>query len=774
MRAFRTTMVCCISLILFLPFLGTGILSVWADPNEWTSIGPDGGGVNALAMDPQSPSTIYAVASGGIFKSTDGGESWKTLSAPSSGRPFSTLNALAIDPLNRGTVYAGSGSGVFKTTDGGASWSSPQMNFPVGYLAIDPRNPGSVFAGSNFGGLFKTTDGGTTWSAASSGLEPPIAIYGVAIDPQNPGTVYAGTNDGLFKSTDGGTNWSATGNPFVVYSVAIDPQDPSTLYANDSARGLFKSTDGGVSWRAAGSGLLHNFAISVAIDPQNAGIVYAGTGMGVFKTTNGGTNWSPSNAGLPATLVRTLAIDPQNPATVYVVSGSELPFGLINGGVFKSTNGGTSWSSSNSGLAATSVSALAIDPQEPDTIYAGVAGALFKRTDGRTGWANTGLLANDVSSLAIDPQDSNTLYVATLSGGGVFKSMDHGASWNAVNSGLPALNSGQPALTEAHAVAIDPQDTNTLYVGTFTPFQGAAGAYKSTDGGANWSAVGSGLPTTWFAVASFAIDPQSAGTVYAVMYDEWDDPPDHDAGIYKSSDRGASWVAVNVGLPTEPYGSPDVSALTIDPKNPATLYAGTYKGVFKSTNGGASWSAANSGLAESITSLAIDPLNPNTIYAGTWESGVFKSKDAGSSWSAVNFGLTTLSVRSLVIDPKDPNRLYAGTNGGGTFAITFVPDLVVTELRLDRTSVVAGGSFAVTMSGPNLTRQTFFDLRFTSPGTNDSAVSLNWQRGLAASHDVPIGTFPGRWTISGVRAHEIETDHTGGFVLVSGTITVSP
>ena len=103
-----------------------------------------------------------------------------------------------------------------------------------------------------------------------------------------------------------------------------------------------------------------------------------------------------------------------------------------------------------------------------------------------------------------------------------------------------------------------------------------------------------------------------------------------------------------------------------------------------------------------------------------------------------------------------------------------VPAQVVTGLRFDRTSVVAGSSYSVNVSGSNLTPQTFFDVRFTSPGSNASAVVLNWQRGLAASHDVPAGTASGSWTINGVRAHEIETDHTGSFFPVSATITVSP
>jgi hypothetical protein len=98
----------------------------------------------------------------------------------------------------------------------------------------------------------------------------------------------------------------------------------------------------------------------------------------------------------------------------------------------------------------------------------------------------------------------------------------------------------------------------------------------------------------------------------------------------------------------------------------------------------------------------------------------------------------------------------------------------VTELRFDRTSVVAGGSFSVNVSGTNLTTQTFFDVLYTSPGSNVSNVVLNWQRGAAANQIVQTGTASGTWTIIGVRAHEAEADHTGSFFPVSAAITVSP
>jgi hypothetical protein len=145
----------------------------------------------------------------------------------------------------------------------------------------------------------------------------------------------------------------------------------------------------------------------------------------------------------------------------------------------------------------------------------------------------------------------------------------------------------------------------------------------------------------------------------------------------------------------------------------------------------------------------------------------------------VNSGLDELSVDGLAMDPRNPAVLYAcGPNGvyktvtGGEMQSPSA--LIVTGLQFDRVNVVAGSSYSVNLSGSNLSSQTFFDVRFTSPGSNASGFVLNWQKGVAAKHDVPVGTASGVWAINGVRAHQIETDHTGSFVPVSATITVSP
>src|SRR5215472_13403499 len=166
-----------------------------AGTNFWSSLGPDGGRVQAIAVDPQNPDTVYAVAGGAIFKTTDGAANWTRVYSPgtSSGVANNPALAVAINPQCSNTVYAGTANGVFKTTDGGASWSMANTGLPkppsipnvyvgttsVGVLAIDPQNPETIYADvlvspplgqTSTPNLFNSTDGGASWLAASSGL----------------------------------------------------------------------------------------------------------------------------------------------------------------------------------------------------------------------------------------------------------------------------------------------------------------------------------------------------------------------------------------------------------------------------------------------------------------------------------------------------------------------------------------------------------------------------------------------------------------------------
>jgi hypothetical protein len=206
-----------------------------------------------------------------------------------------------------------------------------------------------------------------------------------------------------------------------------------------------------------------------------------------------------------------------------------------------------------------------------------------------------------------------------------------------------------------------------------------------------------------------------------------------------------------------------------------------FRGLFKSTDGGASWTELSQGLETlrnariGVTAILTGPLHSNTVYIGTAGAGVFRSTDGGATWSPLNDGLGNLNVRVLAMSRNGLGVLYAGT-AGGVFAntLTFASAPVVTGLRFDRSIVATGASYAANFSGDNLTDEAFFDVRYTAPGSNESGVAVNWQKGLAANHSVPAGITLGTWTVNGVRAHQIETDHSGNFVPVSAMITVSP
>src|SRR5664280_326055 len=201
-----------------------------------------------------------------------------------------------------------------------------------------------------------------------------------------------------------------------------------------------------------------------------------------------------------------------------------------------------------------------------------------------------------------------------------------------------------------YSLAINPLTPPTLYAGT-----ASGGVFRSTDSGDHWTAVNTGLSDP--RVIFLAVNPLTPTTLYAGTVG---------GGIFRSTDSGATWTAVNTGL-----NNADVRYIAINPTSPTTLYTGTDgNGVFRSTDSGATWTAVNTGLTkQTVYSLAINPATPSTLYAGT-NGGVFRSTDSGTTWTAVNTGLTTGWVVSVAINPLTISTLYAGTYGGGVFRST--------------------------------------------------------------------------------------------------------
>jgi len=629
----------------------------------WTSGGPEGGPVIALAVDPQTPSVVYAGAQfGGVFKTATAGSFWTPID---NGLTSLQIHALAIDPKTPSVVYAGTTlGGVFKTTTGGVSWfaSNSGLPFPSGSdfvyaIAIDPSNPTTLYLGTASGSVFKSTNGGTSWSVSLvSFATNGASVFSLAIDPTAPSTVYAGTlGSGVFKSTNGGATWSMVtiglGN-LMIEAVVIDPKTPATVYAATFGGGVFKSVNGAASWSASNVGLTDAFVQRLAIDPSTPQTLYAGTrASGIFKSTNGGASWSPSNSGLPSSSVITgLTVDPVSPTTVYTA-----PYG---NGVFKSTDGGNSWAPRNASLTASFTVALAVDAQNPATIYAGTHRAgLFKSDGGGSSWrpSGDGIADPTVNAVAVSPASSATIYAATsqasvflnLSGpgagaGGVFKSTNGGASWTRSLS-TPAA---------AQTLVIDPINSSTVYVGTL-----GAGVFKTTDGGATWNSANTGLPVSAL-VFSLAIDLSTPTILYAGTFGTSGER------VFKTTNSGATWT--NTGLSS----SEPVTALAIQPQTPSTVFAGTFDGIFKTTNGGTTWIDVTAGLSNqdgsriTIFSLVFDPQTPTTLYAGSFDNGVFKTTNGGGSWNQSNNGLPADAVvHALAINPAG-TCLHAGTGGG--------------------------------------------------------------------------------------------------------------
>lgn len=574
--------------------------------------------------------------------------------------------AIVVDPKDGSTLYAGTErSGIFKTSDGGSSWKAINAglaSFDVRAIAINPSITTTVYAGTSGEGIYISTDGGGHWAAANNGLTQKD-VRALAIDPLTPTTVYAGTfGGGLYKSVDGGNTWTPINNGLTstnIQVITIDPTNPSIVYAGTESQGVFKSTDFGGSWTAINNGITDRGIFAIAVTPDNTSVLYVATEVtGIFKSIDGGSSWTPSNTGLANRDVRSIVFSP--------ASTSFLSVGTLGGGVFQSADGGQNWqAATDTGLIDANVQVLAGSPNTQTTLYAGTTGGgIFKTTNGATNWLaiNNGFSAIDIFSVVADtyiiPTASNPaptvdLYAAT-SGAGIYMSSDNGVSWSAKNSGLTNL----AILT----LVPDPtprgdQIPLTLYAGTFD-----GGVYKSSDGGDTWTNLGGALANQ--DVRALAIVPSTTADTANILY-----AGTIRNGIYKSVDAGATWSAANTGLTAM-----DIRALAVDPAAASLVYAGTQDGIFKSSDGGGTWSPADNGLMTTdVRAIAIDPgatadpATTRTLYVGTAGGGVFKSQDAGGTWTAVNTGLTNTSVNDLLIDPTNTLVLYTATDGGGVF-----------------------------------------------------------------------------------------------------------
>jgi photosystem II stability/assembly factor-like uncharacterized protein len=665
-----------------------------AGTNVWTSLGPSGGLVSTVAVDPADPQVVYAGSVGGVFKSLDGGASWQ---AASRGLKIQPIAALAVDPLQRGTVYAAAGDagtyevGVFVSRDGAATWSTG-FSFGNGYardggeelfssLAVDPAHPGTAFAASNMA-IYVTHDSGQTWLIAKDyGQINPIEGLTVQVvaDPARR-SVFAhvfGRNAfrdppyvQLLESSDAGATWSdhAAALPAAQPGrLAIEPTPPGILYLQTMGR-IFRSLDGAASWQEA-------LAASSPIAAGPGGLVIAGwAGTGAVRSTDGGRNWELITA--PG-LDRLTSYAFGASADQIYASGNAL-------GVVASGDGGQSWQPANHGLTATSVAAVTIDPARSARIYTALAdmdraqgsSALFKSRNFGGRWRPIGAAylgfagvdtPDDPESLFVDPANpSALLYTAPLFAA---KSADGGASWTPLPTTTRCLST--QFLTPV------PSSPSVLFAPGSCSADPACGASKSVDGGATWSCVHLAN------VFRIVVAPSDGSVVYAIA--NLRTVPSQPV-LWRSDDGGASWSPLHAGAPFEASPTDYVPSMAVDPSDARRLFVGAPTGIWRSLDGGDHWSRKDRGLPFATLGrfpfappplLAVDPQNPQLVYAGASFFGVYRSLDGGGHWQPILAGLPPLNpfigadfYQGLTPDPRRSGTVYLGTWGNGLLTFT--------------------------------------------------------------------------------------------------------
>ena len=635
-----------------------------AQTGTWTNRGPEGGTIYCLTADSTRPGTLYAGTDSGVYRTDDGGATWR---ASNAGIAVYRVQTIAIDPTSPNTLLAGTitpdgvaSVGIFKSTDAGATWTDANIGLEDPYtgiapvdiesLVFDPKVPGRIWAGSRFSEIYESADGGATWQPTTfGGYSIGLETSAFLVDPSSSLKVLAATNNGLARTTDGGATWTFYGDANVsFFTLAADPSNASTLYAgNTDGSGIYKSTDGGNHWTAINKGLVPGgssqpLITALAVDPSRPATVYAASfGNGLFKSTDGGANWAAAGSSLRSVYVWSVLLAPDQPSTAYA--------GTVGAGVYKSTDSGANFSASNGGLRLAVVNALVADASSPSTFYAALFDGIYKSTDGGASWQldGNGVPVSPVLSMVSRPGSPQTIF-AGLRGSGLYKTSDGGATWAASSQGL----------TDGYvsALAVDPTAPATLYAGTSHPFTGSNSqrVFKSADGGATWTQTS--LDAGSFSINSISVNPGKPAQVIAVSRGV--------SGYFQSLDSGKTWTPITTDLTCG-----GVNGIFFDPSGATTYLAGT-AGLCRSTDGGNTWALTSVATLASIETLWIDPSNPSRMFAGAspevpeGTGGVFQTADGGQSWQPVGTGLQSADVRALLFNPTTGNFL-AGTHASG-------------------------------------------------------------------------------------------------------------
>ena len=524
--------------------------------------------VTVLYVSPSSDDHIFVGTSNLLLKSTDRGETWRSLSDTFH---RSDIKGLAIHPNNPDIIYARIGIYTF------SDCSDVDNDDPDYEESVSKYCPG----------VYKSTDGGENWKLLEEATGDP-SEGGVYINEYNDSEIYSVFSRETFVSKDAGLSSDEFLNtkehpiiPDVGVEIITFGESESEVFMA-GLQGVYRTYDNGQTWIETNTGFVGSEVVDIvtALD----GTMYATTyNLGIFKSIDGGKNWGFASFGIKSWYGMQLATHPEDADTVFTTT---------SGGVYKSTNAGESWRVIGGSDLCDDEEAggnchyhgIIIEKEAPFKVLVGSGGDQYSKEDvGLTGSEDNGeswRKSDDgfvrdvhVSKLIIDPNNNNVFYATTQGateytdkvgdGAGVFKSNDRGNSWTQINNGLDSL--------ETNILTVDPNDSETLYLGTDDD-----GVYKSTDGGESWKKLTVSSLSKSFGVGDIIVDPQNSNNIYIGTVDYFRLSESRgvlgDFGVYKSTDGGATWEEFNAGL-----NHLGVFSLELSEEN-RILYAGTRAG----------------------------------------------------------------------------------------------------------------------------------------------------------------------------------------------------
>jgi photosystem II stability/assembly factor-like uncharacterized protein len=651
---------------------------------DWNTIGPTGGDVRSIKIDPNNANHLYVTTlDGQLHQSFDAGKTWRLV--VNLNRPQLVLDNLIIDSRNPNTLYIAGHrhkqpGGFFKSIDGGKTWkeSKELSNEAIHAMEQSSKDPNMLLAGS-VNGIWVSKDSGDTWNRYTSSSTPE-KLDAFAVDPRDPDTIYAGTWYRPYKSTDGGNSWRLIKDGMIddsdVFAIDINPVNPDHVIAA-ACSGIYLSYNKGEKWKKVqGIPSQSRRTRDIMHNPGKPGYVYAGTTEGLWMSTNGGASWRLTTS--KTIEINSIAVHPDSPDRVFI--------GTNNYGVMVSNDAGKSFVLSNGNFTSRFTYKIIPDIEKPNRLYSTTintatgGGYIFISDDAGLTWkpsvTNFDTDRTISYSFIQDKVNPDKIYLATNFG--IFQSINRGESWNQIEAPKvpqttrrksrrsrrsraavqtpPAPKGFEAALESKVNVLSHTEDgKNGYFAGT------NQGLYKSYDIAKGWQKVefGEGIDEQVFAVHVSPKMPQVIWVGTAI------------SGVIMSNDGGETWSKV----PTIPEGVP-ISAIVSNPEKPENIYVGTTQTLFMSKDWGKTWMRRGGNLPlGNFNSILINPENTSEMYVASAREangGIFFSEDSGYSWKRIDADkhrLASNRVWSLVFDPVNKNQLLAGTHSSGIYQI---------------------------------------------------------------------------------------------------------